>query len=224
VFWIRGSTQNMKIVCMSDSHGFHHHVNVPDGDILLHAGDLTMSGEIDVLQDVNKWFGTLPHSYKVVIAGNHDISLGKLYPLGSKIFTNAHYLLNSTIEIEGIKIYGSPYTPWNSEVYNYFAFGKPRYDMKDAWKGIPKEIDIILTHCPPNGILDKVLEKGFNPDEHVGDELLLSKIKKYKPKYSVFGHIHEGYGIFRDKTTTFINCSVLNESYNLVNEPVVIKW
>lgn len=213
----------MKIVSISDTHGFHHHVNVPDGDILLHAGDLTMSGEIDVLKDVNKWFGTLPHPYKIVIAGNHDISLGKILPLGYKIFTNACYLLNTTVEIEGIKIWGSPYTPWNSEVYNYFAFGKPRYDMKGAWKGIPKNVDIMLTHCPPKGILDLVSEKGFNPNEHVGDELLLNRIKKYKPKYNVFGHIHEAYGIVKRKDTTFINCSVVDESYNLVNEPVVVN-
>jgi len=216
-------TKLTKIVSLSDTHGFHHHVNVPDGDILLHAGDLTMSGEIDVLKDVNEWFGKLPHSYKIVIAGNHDISLGKAHILGSKIFTNAYYLLNNTVEVEGIKIWGSPYTPWNSEVYNYFAFGKPRYDMKGAWKGMTKNADILLTHCPPKGILDKVAETGFNPNEHVGDELLLAKIERNKPKYNIFGHIHEGYGILKKNDTTFINCSVVDEHYNLVNEPVVIN-
>lgn len=213
------------IDCIADTHGYHRHLDLmnSNSDILLHAGDLTMSGEIDVLKDVNEWFGKLPHSYKIVIAGNHDISLGKDRMLGFKIFTNAIYLLNSSVEIEGIKIWGSPYTPWNSEVYNYFAFGRPRYDMKEAWKGMPRDADILLTHCPPKGILDKVAEIGFNPNEHVGDELLLSKIERNKPKYNIFGHIHEGYGIVKRKDTTFINCSVVDESYNLVNEPVVVN-
>jgi len=211
-----------KAVFMSDSHGFHHDVHPPDGDILLHAGDLTMNGELNVLMDLNDWFGKQPHPYKVVIAGNHDRSLGQDQMLGFKIFTNAIYLLNSSVEIEGLKIWGSPYTPWNSEIYNYFAFGKPRYDMKGAWRGMPRDADILLTHCPPKGILDKVAETGFNPGDHVGDELLLDRIRRYKPKINGFGHIHEEYGIVRGKHTTFINCSVVDEFYNLVNNPVVI--
>lgn len=207
---------------MSDSHGFHHDVHPPDGDILLHAGDLSMSGELNTLMDLNEWFGKLPHNYKVVIAGNHDISLEKDPKFGFKIFTNAIYLERSSVEIEGLKIWGSPYTPWNSEIYNYFAFGKPRYDMKEAWRGMSFDVDILLTHCPPYGILDKVAPTGFNPNEHVGDKLLLERIRRYKPKINGFGHIHEEYGIVKGKDTTFINCSVVDEYYNLVNEPVVI--
>ena len=213
----------MKMVCIADTHGFHHDVDVPDGDILIHAGDLSMSGELSVLTDLNEWFGKLPHPYKIVIAGNHDRSLGQDEMLGFKIFTNAIYLLKSKVEIEGIKIWGSPYTPWNSEIYNYFAFGKPRYDMSGAWRGMPNDVDVLVTHCPPKGMLDQVAETGFNPGEHVGDEGLLEKIKKFKPKYNIFGHIHEGYGILEYEDTTFINCSVVNEAYNLVNLPVEIK-
>ena len=211
-----------KVVCISDTHGYHADVDVPDGDILIHAGDLSMNGELSVLYDLNDWFGSLPHPYKVVIAGNHDRSLGQNEMLGFKIFTNAIYLLKSGIELEGIKIWGSPYTPWNSEIYNYFAFGKPRHNMGSAWRGMPKDVDILLTHCPPKGILDKVADTGFNPGEHVGDGVLLERIKKVKPKFNVFGHIHEGYGVLDWEDTGFINCSVVNEMYNLVNNPIEI--
>ena len=214
-----------KIVCISDTHGHHRdpHLKIPKGDILLHAGDLSMGGELNVLMDLNDWFGEQPHDYKIVIGGNHDRSLGGDDMLGFKIFTNAIYLENSSVEVDGLKIYGNPYTGWSFGLAQYFAFGKDRYEMPKMWGGIPRDADILLTHTPPKGMLDKVAETGFNPNEHVGDITLLKKIREYKPKLNVFGHIHEGYGTDVDGETTFINCSVVNESYNLVNKPVVFE-
>jgi Icc-related predicted phosphoesterase len=175
-----------------------------------------------VLVDLNDWFAEQPHDYKIVIAGNHDRSLGEEDMLGFRIFTNAIYLQNSSVEVAGLKIYGNPYTGWSFGLDRFFAFGKDRYEMSSVWRGTPKDADIWLTHTPPQGILDKVADTGFNPNEHVGDTNLLKKIREIKPKLNVFGHIHEGYGIIKEGDTTFVNCSVVNESYNLVNKPVVI--
>jgi len=212
-----------KIVCISDTHGFHHDLKIPDGDILIHAGDLSMMGELNVLMDLNDWFAKQNHDYKIVIAGNHDYSLGEDQMLGFKIFTNAIYLQNSSVEIEGMKIYGNPYTPWSFGLHKHFAFGVDRMDSKGVWRGIPSNADVVVTHCPPLGILDKVAETGFNPNEHVGSATLLKKIREIKPKLNIFGHIHEGYGITKEGEITFINCSVVNEAYNLINKPIVFN-
>jgi hypothetical protein len=48
---------------------------VPDGDVLLHAGDFTDLGSIPEIIAFNDWLGTLPHKHKVVIAGNRDLAM-----------------------------------------------------------------------------------------------------------------------------------------------------
>ena len=61
----------MRLVLISDTHGDHDHLTVPDGDVLIHAGDMTENGEVSEVRDFNRWLGTLPHKHKLVIAGNH---------------------------------------------------------------------------------------------------------------------------------------------------------
>ena len=213
----------MKVVLISDTHGYHRdpHLEIPDGDLLIHCGDLTMSGELDVLSDVNEWFKELEFNDIIVIGGNHDRTLGKADMLGFKIFTNAMYLESSSITINDKKIWGCADTPWNYEyIANLFAFGKMRKNMN--WRGMPKDVDILVTHCPPFGFGDLLAEGSSEPNIHIGDKELLKLVNKYKPELNCFGHIHEGYGIWETKHTTFVNCSVVDERYNLVNEPVVM--
>ncbi len=207
---------------ISDTHGFHRdpHLEIPDGDILIHAGDLSMSGEYNVLMDTAEWFKELDFEDTIVIGGNHDISLGGKDMLGFKIFEGVHYLEESSIEVQGKKIWGSPYTPWNHEyIANMFAFGKERPDM--SWS-IPKDTDIAVTHCPPFGYGDLLAEGSSDPNTHIGDKQLLNKLWEIKPTLNVFGHIHEGYGIYEENPITFVNASVVDERYNLNNDPVVM--
>jgi Icc-related predicted phosphoesterase len=216
----------LKIVLISDTHGFHRDpfLDLPDGDLLIHCGDLTMAGEHSVLFDCNAWFGEIKKNYNdiVVIGGNHDLNLGKGDMLGFKVFTNAIYLESSKVVIDDKVIWGCAETPWNYEfISNQFAFGKLRKNM--AFKGMPKDVDILVTHCPPYGYGDLLAEHSSEPNVHIGDKLLLNKIMKYKPELNCFGHIHEGYGVYKEKDTTFVNCSVVNERYDLVNKPVVIE-
>ncbi len=221
-----------KIVCISDTHNFHHDVDVPDGDILIHAGDFTLSGTLGEVVEFNEWLGTLDHPYKIVIAGNHDRCLGESGTLGLKMFTNAIYLERSGKEIEGIKFWGAPMTPaFNGMRGGLTFYTNNNKEAKGVWRGMPKKLDVLITHGPPKFILDEVpryeygqtFRVGEQTVEHCGDGMLASKVIKNKPKYHIFGHIHEGYGQFKaDYGTKFINCSVVNASYNVVNKPIVI--
>lgn len=231
----------MKAVFLSDTHNFHMDVDVPDGDILFHTGDLTMSGTLSELMDFKDWFESLPHTHKVLIAGNHDKCLGEDGILGMKMFTGCHYLNNSGVTIEGRKIWGSPMTPgFNGMRAGLSFYTNGDKEAKNIWSSLPKDLDVLLTHGPPWGILDEVKRYQFEESsdyqgddisfiENCGDKMLLSKVIKRQPKIHAFGHIHEGYGVFEKSrnppydNTLFMNCSVVNERYNVVNEPIEVN-
>lgn len=217
-----------KAVVISDTHNFHKDLDVPDGDILFHAGDFTLMGNPLEVIDFNEWLGTLEHNYKVVIAGNHDkcVSDGS----GHKQITNAIYLQNESVEIDGLNIWGSPMTPAFNRMREGLAFyTRGDKEAKSIWSSIPEDLDILMTHGPPYGILDEVIDyasDGKTFKENCGDRQLISEIIKKKPRFSFFGHIHEQYGTYKPDPrmdpyeTTFINASVVNEYYNLINKPV----
>ena len=144
----------MKIVCISDSHGKHKKIkNIPSGDVLIHAGDMTSEGEIETIGSFNKWLGELPHRHKIVIAGNHDWSFdnGQRF-LAREMITNATYLEDSEITIDGVKFYGSPWTP----EYGEWAFNIPRGEaLASKWSMIPDDVNVLITHGPPKKILDR---------------------------------------------------------------------
>jgi len=203
----------MKICCISDTHSQYKQLQLPtDCSILIHAGDweANYSNNID---SFNEWLGEQPFKYKIIIAGNHDF-----YPYNNSVkkrFTNAIYLENERIEIKGIKIWGSPITP----IFNDWAFMAGRgKEIRKYWDTIPLDIDVLVTHGPPFGILD------YTPlNQNVGCEDLLIKVNEIKPKYHIFGHIHGSYGMRKIDKTTFINASVCDEDYMLSNEPITVK-
>ncbi len=209
----------MKITLISDTHGKHHSpkLQVPDSEIIVHAGDFTSMGTLEQVIDFLKWYSELPHPYKVLIGGNHDFLLEKNALLFKSLLPdNIIYLENESVEIEGIKIWGSPITPW----FYDWAFNRERgEDIRRYWEQIPDDVDILVTHGPPYGHGDKTLR-----GELVGCEDLLEFVLKIKPKYHVFGHIHEAYGITQNESTTFINASCLNLNYQMVNDPVCIEF
>jgi Icc-related predicted phosphoesterase len=204
----------MKIVCISDTHGFHDQVKIPNGDMLLIAGDIT-KGTIPSTKKFNEWLGTLPHQYKVMIAGNHDWIFQKNKEKIPELITNAIYLEETDIEIEGLKIWGSPWTPW----FLNWAFNIPPGYESDYWKNIPSNTDILITHGPPRGILDYVPKD----HEHAGCKELLKKVFEIKPKIHVFGHLHSNHGIKEENETKFINATICNEDYKPINEPIIIE-
>lgn len=232
----------MKIVTISDTHGKHKKIEIPEGDVLIHAGDVSGRGHIKEVASFIGWYGNLPHKYKILIAGNHDFGFeNKDRFILERICKDSGiiYLNDSGCDIEGVNIWGSPIQP---EFFSW-AFNRSRTvrDSKtveaqvkghtyigDHWDLIPKNTDILITHGPPYGILDQVKTLGsYNIGKHVGCEILKQKVEDIKPKLHIFGHIHEGRGVFIDKfeNITYANASVLDERYEpYLLKPFVFDW
>lgn len=207
----------MKITAISDTHNFHEFLNLPGGDLLIHAGDITDHGTQPEVEDFLQWFAQQDYEYKLFIGGNHDFFLDEnpvdLLELLPKDVT---YLKNKLFQVGGVKIYGSPICPGMEG----WAFGKKRgAEMELYWSFIPKEVDILITHSPPANILDKSSE-GYS----LGCEKLWEKLKTIHPKYHIFGHIHASYGIRAIGGTTFINASILHSTLGPVNEPIHFEY
>lgn len=221
----------MRIWCISDTHNRHDELIVPENvDMVVCTGDISCFKDPELnFQECASfliWYNNLPIPFKVLIAGNHDISLERnsfgLNKMSSE-FKNIIYLENSEVIINGLVIWGSPYTP--TFVIGW-AFNKSRDTINRVWENLPNNIDLLLTHGPPKGILD------LNADNiSCGDNSLLKAIKKRNIKYHIFGHIHnEGSsinsGVFKptDINTTFINAATTNLlNYSLINHGVIIE-
>lgn len=237
------SEDKIRFVCISDTHGKVEgsKLHMPPGDVLLHAGDFTQKGHMKEIEKFNSYLGALPYKVKVVIAGNHDLTFddniteASLRTFGvqkstvesylserglksvKQMLTSAIYLEDSLVTVCGIKIYGAPWQP----VFCDWGFNLKRgEDILKKWQTIPTDIDILMTHGPPVGHGD--LTGGNN---NVGCVELLNTIqKRVKPKFHVFGHIHEGYGVTSDGYTTFINASTCTRRYLPTNAPIVFDF
>lgn len=222
----------VRITLISDTHTKHEQVQLPGGDILLLSGDLMNSGynssEIDVFC---RWFEKQEYDVLAFIAGNHD-RFFENKPEEAMEIVNSYeridylqdqvLLWEKTIEGQdlGLKIYGSP---WQPEFYHW-AFNLPRAGkvLKEKWAAIPEGTDILITHGPPQGILDTSGDPYNEP--LLGCELLIERVKEVKPKIHVFGHIHGGYGYRFIDGTHFFNASVLNERYLHTNKPFTFDF
>jgi Icc-related predicted phosphoesterase len=205
--------KELKCVAIADTHGIYREIEIPDGDVLIHAGDITKRGKLSELTDFNDWLGEQPHKHKIIIAGNHDWCFERQKEASIKIITNAVYLEDQSIEVEGYKFYGSPWQPW----FLSWAFNLQRgQEIQKKWDLISNDIDVLITHGPAFGILDININ-----GENTGCENLLRKIEELKPKVHVCGHIHEGYGQIVSHGIKFINASVNNERYRPTNNPIL---
>jgi predicted phosphohydrolase len=172
---------------------------VPDGDILIHAGDLTSHGDLEDVESFDRWLGSLPHRHKVVICGNHDFCFQNRADRARARITNAVYLEDSGCEIEGLSFYGSPWQPW----FGGWAFNLPRGEaLAEKWAMIPVGVDVLITHGPPEGILDRT-----NRGDLAGCRDLLKRVWEVKPRLHVFGHIHEAVGRLDIEETIYVNAS-----------------
>jgi Icc-related predicted phosphoesterase len=188
----------MRIVLVSDTHGYHTLTTVPDGDVLVHAGDLCRHGGLEDVEDFDRWLGTLPHPHKVVICGNHDWCFQEKPDEARRRLTNATYLQDAACEIGGLTFYGSPWTP----LFFDWAFMLPDAELAAKWALIPDRVDVLITHGPPHGVLDWT-----NRKEHAGSATLFDRVMKVKPRLHVFGHIHEAAGRAEHDGITFVNAS-----------------
>jgi len=210
----------MKIIAISDTHTMERSIrDIPDGDVLIHAGDITGNGQSWQIIEFCNWIKELPHKHKIVIAGNHDSCFEKDNKNRNVVidYINnvATYLEDSEIIIDGIKFYGSP---WQPEFCNW-SFNLPRGKaLKEKWDLIPLDTQVLITHGPPANILD------WCPGGNVGClDLKIAMQNLVNLKAHIFGHIHEGYGIEVIGGTTYANASICNDKYNPINKPIVVE-
>lgn len=207
----------MKVVAISDIH--NHQVDLPEGDLLIVAGDLTSSGKPVQITNINEYLARQAPKFKhkpIVVAGNHDFMFERQREDAIQALNAADYLEDNYVEIAGVKIYGSPWTP----TFFNWAFMKDRgREIREVWESIPDGLDILVTHGPPMGILDFC-------GQHAGCADLLEVVTQKlasPPRFHVFGHIHEGYGSHSDGRTTYLNVSVCDADYKPVNAPTVFE-
>jgi hypothetical protein len=187
------ATDPVSVVCISDTHNCQP--SLPDGDILIHAGDLTQSGSLGELQEALAWLRAQPHPVKIVVAGNHDLLLDASCDDGPNRQAAAErnmldwgdmiYLENTKTTVvcpngRRLCVYGSPL----SVRHGNWAFQYPR--LENVWMGtVPDDIDVLVTHGPPRAHLDLL---------KLGCVHLLQEVWRSRPRLHVFGHIHEGAG------------------------------
>jgi Icc-related predicted phosphoesterase len=217
----------MKIVHISDTHTYHRQVTLPEGDVLIHSGDISKTGGITALEDFSEWMSEQNFKHKIVIAGNHDfmfMNAFKKKSLKNLKKAGCTYLEDSSIIIDGVKFYGSPYQP----EYCNWAFNLPRGEiLANKWAQIPDDVNVLITHGPPYGVLDLVEDNISNMgrDLHQGCQDLLDRLMNLKEiKAHCFGHLHLNGGqkqIVAD--VIFSNAAICTESYSPTNPPVVFE-
>jgi Icc-related predicted phosphoesterase len=225
----------MIIDCIADLHG--HYPTLEGGDLLIVAGDLTARDTQDEWAEYFLWQGKLPYKKIVFVGGNHDNRLEKVDMLFYSPEGRVQYLCDSGTEFEGLKIWGSPWTLTFPGINPHCtAFTSTEEELEAKFAMIPDDIDILVTHGPPYGLMDEVDEvtKWGTKQFNAGSRSLLKKVFQIRPKLHVFGHIHEGYGkhdhVPREGSSEelgitpikFVNCSHVNERYQPVNKPVRI--
>lgn len=216
----------MKALVISDTHGLFKYWErlfpIPkDIDMIIHGGDLTNIGEIHEFNEFMFWFKNLEVEHKIMIAGNHDKGLDDPYNRYIILdmirgIDNLHYLEDSGVTIEGINFWGSPVTP----PFMNWAFMRDNDAIVKHWDAIPDATEVLITHGPAHGILDYTDVKGGGS---VGSPELLDAIDRVKPKYHIFGHIHDMYGIRKVNETTHICASILDGRYHPTRSGHIIE-
>ncbi|MBX3460956.1 MAG: metallophosphatase domain-containing protein [Planctomycetes bacterium] len=209
----------MRLVCISDTHGRHGDLDLPDGDVLVHSGDFCAHDDVDEVRDFSEWLYAQPFEHRVVIAGNHDLLFENAPELAEGILRKAcpgvHYLFDSGVEIDGIKFWGSP---WQPRFFDW-AFNLERGQaLRRVWAKVPAGIDVLITHGPPQGVLDETHDGRL-----VGCEELKAALGRIKPRVHIFGHIHEGYGETKEGGVHFVNAASLDAGYRKLNPPIVVQ-
>jgi len=190
-------------------------MHIPDGDILIHAGDFTEHGTLVEAEAFDRFLATLPHKHKLVVAGNHDSAFETRPSEAASVMRHCTYLQDSSVRINGITFYGSPWQPWFMD----WAFNLPRGKaLREKWQMIPEQTDVLITHSPPMGYGDCIYS-----GDRVGCEDLITVVERIKPRLHIFGHIHEGYGTSQNEHTTFINACSCNMKNQPKNAAIVVE-
>lgn len=206
----------MRIVTISDTHGFHKHLpKPPEGDLFIIAGDISQNGTILELESFNRWLKECGYDKKNIlyVPGNHDLLFEKNYSLAKSCLTHCIVLVDACITIEGVKFYGSPITPR----YGRWAFMRERgWELDQMWSRVDDDTEVLITHGPPYGTLDLVR------NQYQGCESLRNRIKEL-PNLSlhIFGHIHESRGIHFEKHVSINASSWAHHEHKLYGYTII---
>ncbi len=199
----------MKLVALSDTHWTHQKdpvgnslqsLSIPDGDILIHAGDATFLGKKKEWYAFMAWWSGVGARFKhrIFVPGNHD------YNFKFKIHT---------WEAMGLKFGMMPEVP-NLPQWNFSA---EEWEIKMKLERIGK-VDVLITHGPPQGILDNA------GSYHFGSVALREFVEgPNKPRVHIFGHAHDAAGFLAQGGVEFYNVAICNEFYWLVRQPTEIE-
>ena len=183
----------MKILHISDTHGLHHRIkDMPEADIIIHSGDISHNGTEGEVLDFLNWFIELSYNHKIFVTGNHDLCLWNAEGI-EDLPENVHFLQDCGVEIDGVQFYGLAYNHQEGL--------------------IPGNTDVVITHEPPVMILDN------SAGTHWGNTSLRNRIMEVKPRYHLFGHAHDGYGILKKDGIIFSNAALLDDMNRLVRKP-----
>jgi len=190
------STSNIRVVCISDTHGDHENeaLDMPEGDLLIHAGDFTSFSKLEQAVRFNEWLGEVKLSkgfqHIVVINGNHE-SNADWKQRTPEILSNATAFLKDDqvkVSVEGkgsLTIHGTQFY-WPMQTPN------PHYDL------IGSDVDLLVCHGPCKGLVD-----GGS-----GCKMLRKKaLELPKLQLCVSGHIHGAYGVVKEGGKTFVNAA-----------------
>lgn len=214
----------MKIVLISDTHSLHSLLDIPECDILIHSGDCVMSHDQyqmvykNATSEFIEWLnGQTQAKNRLFIGGNHDFILRDNEEwVRDQLNPGTHYLLEESIEIDGLKIFG---TPWQPYFYDWAFNTHSDEEMKSCWSKIPEDVDILVTHNPPKYVLDGHGNYGC---PFLYDNIFKNKMYK-NLKIHTFGHIHKGRGHKRIDEIDFYNSSNVDNKYNIVHDPFVLE-
>ena len=216
-----------RLVLLSDTHGQHARLAgplaVPDGDVLVHAGDCTARGGLHEYTSFLAWMGALPHRHKAFVPGNHDglfqgARRGFLREYAGRHGVDVLIDQGLTAAFDDgrppVRLWGSPWTP----PFGDWHFMADEDRLESLYDPVPADLDVLVTHGPPLGVLDR------NHQGHpCGSRALLEAVAAKPPRVHVFGHIHEGGGQVRPKGgVTFVNASAHDERYRLVHAPIAL--
>jgi Icc-related predicted phosphoesterase len=222
-----GDPLKLKIVAISDTHNRHSKLVIPECDILIHAGDWTGMGRESEVRNFAKWINKQTQAkHTVLIPGNHELEFENNLPASLLWFKeeapNAHLLINEQVTIEGIKIYGSPITPFFCD----WAWNKWPHEIGPYWEAIPDDTQILITHGPPHDILDKTTyADGVWRADRLGCYALGHRIRKLKDlDLHFFGHIHASNGEKHVDGVSHYNCCICDEQYNPTQPITIVEY
>lgn len=234
----------LRLVLFADTHGQHGRLEsslaVPDGDVLIFAGDACSAGTAGEWKSFCRWFGELPHEHKIIVPGNHDWVMQGARPewgvsarYGPTTISVARrraedagavVLMDDKAYLAGLAFWGSPWM----QFFNHWAFNLPRGGryLAEVWSRIPLGTDVLVTHCPAFGRLDRT-----DTGDHVGCEILAERLDALDaeglgPRLHVHGDIHEAAGMAAPPVGApgrmTVNAAVLDGAYRLARSPVVV--